>query len=427
MSGNSLSLDISTLYLVATFVAAMLGALLMFFWRQEKIEALGWWGAAYLLGAASIALWIAGGENLGFGLLLAVNAVGFIACGLVWDAARVFHGRAPSVIGVVAGAIVWLAAVIFADPLSDHARLVLGASIVAIYAAPAVVGALGPTQGLGAAAISAGSFSVSYGSIALFGASMMLSGISQMLSPTPKANLPDSKQSYLFSGPVNVTEQGGSVPLVYGRCWVGSTVISSGMDTEQVGSVQAQPAVSAVTAASDGGPAGGIQGAKGGKSGRGGSGATEDPNSLQSAATARVIDLLGEGEIVGLVNGAKSIYFDGTPLVASDGTENFKGVSWKLLQGLPSQDAVEGFTDSETSVAVGVEVKKASPVVRTIHSDEIDAARIVLRWNALTEQDTSNGDLHASSVELIIEGRAADGSWTHLLGDTVSGKTTSAY
>lgn len=308
-------------------------------------------------------------------------------------------------------------------------KAIMGALImvVAIYAAPAVVGALGPTQGLGAAAISAGSFSVSYGSIALFGASMMLSGISQMLSPTPKANLPDSKQSYLFSGPVNVTEQGGSVPLVYGRCWVGSTVISSGMDTEQVGTVQPQPAVSAVTAASAGGPAGGIQGAKGGKSGRGGSGATEDANSLQSNATARVIDLLGEGEIVGLVNEGRGIYFDGTPLIASDGTENFKGVSWKLLNGLPSQDAVEGFTDSETSVAVGVEVKKTSPVVRTIHSDEIDTARIVLRWNALTEQDTSNGDLHGSSVELTIEGRAANGSWTHLLGDTVSGKTTSAY
>ncbi|WP_395454095.1 phage tail protein (plasmid) [Azospirillum melinis] len=308
-------------------------------------------------------------------------------------------------------------------------KAIMGALImvVAIYAAPAVVGAYGPTQGLGAAAFEIAGYSVSYGSIALFGASMMLSGISQMLSPAPKANLPDSKQSYLFSGPVNVTEQGGSVPLVYGRCWVGSTVISSGMDTEQVGTVQPQPAVSAVTAASAEGPAGGIQGAKGGKSGRGGSGATEDANSLQSAATARVIDLLGEGEIVGLVNEGKSIYFDGTPLIASDGTENFKGVSWKLLNGLPSQDAVEGFTDSETSVAVGVEVKKDSPVVRTIHSDEIDTARIVLRWNALTEQDTSSGDLHGSSVELTIEGRAANGSWTHLLGDTVSGKTTSAY
>lgn len=134
MSGTSLSLDISTLYLVATLVAAMLGGLLIFFWRQEKIEALGWWGAAYLLGAAAIALWIAGGDNLGPGLLLAVNAVGFIACGLVWDAARVFHGRAPRVLGVVAGAIVWLAAVIGANPLSEHARLMLGAGIVAFYA-----------------------------------------------------------------------------------------------------------------------------------------------------------------------------------------------------------------------------------------------------------------------------------------------------
>ncbi|WP_244592210.1 TipJ family phage tail tip protein [Azospirillum palustre] len=301
----------------------------------------------------------------------------------------------------IMGALVMVVAIAAAQPWA-------AASFSAAMSAPAVAG-------------------ISYGSIALFGAAMMLSGISQMLSPTPKANLPDSKQSYLFSGPVNVTEQGGSVPLVYGRCWVGSTVISSGMDTEQVGTVQPQPAASVVAAASAGGPAGGIQGAKGGKSGRGGSGATEDANSLQSNATARVIDLLGEGEIVGLVNEGRGIYFDGTPLIASDGTENFKGVSWKLLNGLPSQNAVEGFTDSETSVAVGVEVKKTSPVVRTIHSDEIDTARIVLRWNALTEQDTSSGDLHGSSVELTIEGRAANGSWTHLLGDTVSGKTTSAY
>jgi predicted phage tail protein len=306
-------------------------------------------------------------------------------------------------------------------------KAIMGALIMAV-AVVASIPTGGTSLALGAEFTIGGvGLGVTYGSVALFGAAMMLSGISQMLSPTPKANLPDNKQSYLFSGPVNVTEQGGSVPLVYGRCWVGSTVISSGMDTEQVGTAQPQPAASIDTSGSGGGAAGGIEGAKGGKSGRGGSGATEDPNSLQSAATARVIDLLGEGEIVGLVNGAKSIYFDGTPLIASDGTENFKGVSWKLLQGLPSQDAIEGFTDSETSVAVGVEVKKASPVVRTIHSDEIDAARIVLRWNALTEQDTSNGDLHGSTVQLTIEGRAADGNWKVLVNDTVTGKTTSAY
>ena len=51
-AGTHLSLDISTLYLVATLAAAMLGVLLLFFWRQEKIAALGWWGAAYILAAA---------------------------------------------------------------------------------------------------------------------------------------------------------------------------------------------------------------------------------------------------------------------------------------------------------------------------------------------------------------------------------------
>ncbi|WP_458760800.1 diguanylate cyclase [Afipia sp. TerB] len=134
-AGATMSLDISTLYLVATLVAALLGAMLLFFWRQEKIPALGWWGAAYILGAASISLWIAGGAALGPWLALAINAVGFIACGLVWDAARVFHGRAPSIVGVIAGAAVWVAAIILVHPLSDQARMTLGAAIVAVYAA----------------------------------------------------------------------------------------------------------------------------------------------------------------------------------------------------------------------------------------------------------------------------------------------------
>lgn len=133
-SGTTVSLDISTLYLVATLAAALLGAMLLFFWRQERIAALGWWGAAYLLGAAAIALWAAGGPALGGPLLLAVNAVGFVACGLVWDAARVFHGRAPNWSMVLAGPLLWVAAVTLADPTPEY-RTMLGAAIVAAYAA----------------------------------------------------------------------------------------------------------------------------------------------------------------------------------------------------------------------------------------------------------------------------------------------------
>ena len=91
-----MSLDSITLYFVATMIAALLGAMLLFFGRQENNPALKWWGTAYLLGAASVALWTLAGDKLGEMLSLALNAVGFIACGMVWNASRVFHGRKPN-------------------------------------------------------------------------------------------------------------------------------------------------------------------------------------------------------------------------------------------------------------------------------------------------------------------------------------------
>jgi diguanylate cyclase (GGDEF)-like protein len=128
-------LDTSTLYLVATMVAAMLGAMLLFFGRQENIPALQWWGTAYLLGAASVALWTLAADTLGPLLSLALNAVGFIACGMVWNASRVFHGRKPTLPGLVFGAIAWIAAAKLLPADAAALRLTIGAGIVAVYAA----------------------------------------------------------------------------------------------------------------------------------------------------------------------------------------------------------------------------------------------------------------------------------------------------
>jgi diguanylate cyclase (GGDEF)-like protein len=130
-----MSLDTSTLYLVATMVAAMLGAMLLFFGKQENIAALKWWGTAYLLGAASVALWTFAGNTLGAMLSLALNAVGFVACGMVWNASRVFHGRKPNLPGLVLGAMAWIAAVMTLAPEASAMRLTIGAGIVAVYAA----------------------------------------------------------------------------------------------------------------------------------------------------------------------------------------------------------------------------------------------------------------------------------------------------
>lgn len=113
---------------------------------------------------------------------------------------------------------------------------------VGLAAGGAFSAVYGPSQGLAAAAFSVGGFSVSYGSIALFGANLLISGIAGMLTPTPKISPQDYSQreqadqrpSYIFNGAVNTVEQGGPIPVVYGRMYIGSTVISGGIKAEQI-------------------------------------------------------------------------------------------------------------------------------------------------------------------------------------------------
>lgn len=84
--------------------------------------------------------------------------------------------------------------------------------------------------------------SFTFGNLAFLGAAIALSGISQMLTPTPEVstrstverNDPASRPSFLFQGAVNSTEEGGAVPVIYGQMRVGSTVISSGLEIEQI-------------------------------------------------------------------------------------------------------------------------------------------------------------------------------------------------
>jgi diguanylate cyclase (GGDEF)-like protein len=130
-----MSLDTSTLYAVATMIAALLGMMLLFFGFQEKVTALKWWGSAYLLGAASVALWMFGSARFGDLFALALNAVGFLTCGMVWNASRLFHGRKTSYPGLVLGALAWIAAVMTLPPNAAAMRMTVGAAIVAIYAA----------------------------------------------------------------------------------------------------------------------------------------------------------------------------------------------------------------------------------------------------------------------------------------------------
>ena len=130
-----MSFDTSTLYLIATMLAAMLGGMLVLFGKQENIAALKWWGAAYLLGSAAVAIWTIYGDTLGPMTSLALTSIGFFACGMVWNASRVFHGRKLLWPGLVLGPLVWIATMMTLAPRDASIRLSMGAAIVAIYAA----------------------------------------------------------------------------------------------------------------------------------------------------------------------------------------------------------------------------------------------------------------------------------------------------
>lgn len=68
------------------------------------------------------------------------------------------------------------------------------------------------------------------------GASLFIGGLVELLSPRPKKsnNTTDDGTSYYFNGPVNTTAQGVPVPLVYGRCLVGSQAVSASVTIDQL-------------------------------------------------------------------------------------------------------------------------------------------------------------------------------------------------
>jgi predicted phage tail protein len=184
-----------------------------------------------------------------------------------------------------------------------------------------------------------------------------------------------------------------------------------------------------------------IRGAGGGGKGGGGSGATEASDSLRSRQIAKVIDVLCEGPIVGLINGLQSIYLNevplqnpdgstqvsGGPLQNTNGTFNFVDVAAQWRNGTQDQLPLDGVSDVEYETAVGVEVKNGVPIVRTLTNPNLDSLRVTVSVPALTTQDTTNGNITGSSVDITIEVQTNGGGYVNRVNDTIAGKTSSRY
>lgn len=132
--GVNVYLDVATLSFATICIAAMLGLFLIFVWLQQRsVRAFAWWGSAYLIGASSMALWSA--PTYLFRLPPAIPAaLIFVACGMMWNGVRLFHGRRLLAWANFAGAIVWLiTSGLPVFPEHSMARIALGMLVVAAY------------------------------------------------------------------------------------------------------------------------------------------------------------------------------------------------------------------------------------------------------------------------------------------------------
>ena len=167
-----------------------------------------------------------------------------------------------------------------------------------------------------------------------------------------------------------------------------------------------------------------LQGAKGGSKQRT---PVESPDSLRSIAYFRILDLVSEGEIGGLVNGLQSIYLDETPLANPDGSLNFQNVHVETRTGTQDQEEIPGYPAVENEISVGVELKQSTPWVRSLSNTSLSAARVTIGVPGLSRANTSNGDINGYSVQYKIEVQTDGGAYQLAYNGAITGKTTSKY
>ncbi|EJO9054570.1 DUF1983 domain-containing protein [Cronobacter sakazakii] len=143
-----------------------------------------------------------------------------------------------------------------------------------------------------------------------------------------------------------------------------------------------------------------IAGAGGKKKGGGSSRTPVEANdTVNSRAMASILDLLGEGVIGGLVDGAKSIFIDNLPIINEDGSSNFSGITWEFRDGSQDQTPMAGFDFVETPKSVNIQLKRTHPVTVAIDNDDADRVRVIMKFPSLRSISKKTGDTNGTTVQ----------------------------
>ncbi|HHB7706753.1 TPA: phage tail protein [Klebsiella pneumoniae] len=177
-----------------------------------------------------------------------------------------------------------------------------------------------------------------------------------------------------------------------------------------------------------------IAGAGGKKSSGSSRTPVEADDTVNSRTMASILDLLGEGVVGGLIDGAKSIFVDGVALQNEDGSFNRSGVTWDFRDGSQDQSPMPGFDFVETPKAVNTQLKTTNAVTVAIDNDDADRVRVIMKFPSLRSIDKKTGDTNGTSVQFKFQLANGNGSFYDVIATgesssdvTLTAKKTGVY
>ena len=150
-------------------------------------------------------------------------------------------------------------------------------------------------------------------------------------------------------------------------------------------------------------------------------------DSAASVSTAKILYGLAEGEVAGLVDGAKSIYLDGTPLLDANGNPNFEGVTWDFRSGTNEQEYIQGFPDVSNEQGIGVELSSDNPWIKAFTDTQLSAIRVRFKWNRLSKTNADNGDVTGYKIDYAIDLQTDGGVYQNVLTTKIEDKLSAGY
>ncbi|HFP7255100.1 TPA: phage tail protein [Escherichia coli] len=137
----------------------------------------------------------------------------------------------------------------------------------------------------------------------------------------------------------------------------------------------------------------------------------------------RVLDILSEGPIFGVVNQTaplNSVMLNDTPITDASGNTSVPGVSVAWRNGTADQSPINGFNAIESTVIVNAKVTHDTPIIRTVSDPNVNRVRLNLGVDSLVQSD-DKGNQYNTSVVLMVDVKPSSSTTWSLVKDITIG------